>query len=1694
MKLPCFRRCAWVAAVLCLVLPFPLFAAQNKLIRLRNQTIPPRFAKTLEPSFEKQANGKLSGLYLIQFSTPPGAEARVQLAAAGVQLLHYVPDDTFLARAQNASLAELRALPWVAWVGQYRPEHKVHRSLAAPAKTGVQSASLDVTVLIAPGTSAGEVSSVSGLLGSVKQKSTLRAGTVLRGTISAGQLNQLAQSEAVIWIEPSHPMKMVDEVSSKIVAGDGGGNELLAQSLGFDGRGVKVAVADSGLNNGDADTMHPDLLGRTPAFFYYGQLTDAADEHSHGTHVSGIIAGNGATGEVDANGALYGLGVAPGASIIAQRIFDGVGNYEAPPSYEKLTRDAVRAGAVIGSNSWGDDTQGAYDVSAMEFDALVRDADALTLGDQQYILEFSAGNAGPGAQTIGSPAVAKNVIATGASENDRLDLFIYGDGIDAMADFSSRGPCEDGRIKPDVVAPGTWIASLQSESATDENAWSPIDQYYQYQGGTSQAGPHASGVAAVFVQFYRSTHTNATPSPALVKAALINSAVDMFDEFGTGPIPNMDEGWGRIDLTSFFDSALTFDYVDQSVPLTNGQVYERHFTIGSPDEALKVTLTYTDVPGFPGAVAALVNDLDLEVIAPDGVIYHGNQFNGGESIPGAPATDTINNVEGVHLATPVPGQYIVRVRARKVVEDARDDTPAVDQDFALAISGEVLAAGTGAVFLDRQAYTAPGTMKITVVDSDLAGQATVTVQARSSYEPNNEPVLLHSFDPSGVFTGAVATALGPPQVDGKLQVTNDATLTVDYFDASANRSRTAIAAADLLPPVITLVATTNEFGQTVVTWTTSEPSTTSVRYGTNTSLNQFITDSALVTDHSIALPGLVVGRTYLFAAISADQAGNFGTNNNGGADFSFTAPRPNTVLVVDAFVHNDFDNDIPLSVYTDPLTQLGISYDVWNTATVGRSPSTNNLRPYRVVIWRFNDGIGSTDTLSGTDQSSIRAYLNAGGSFFMASMEQLTRLGPGFFRNQILHVTDFSEDVGVPGVLGQDGDYITAGMDMGFDFSQYNNQWHDLLGVPDDISDTMVISRDASPILFDSTVGEVAGVKYPRTGQDSTGRVVYLSFPLDAAPVTGTAPNNRTTLLQNILSFLVPGLNGRGTISLDSSAYNIPSFAKVEVADADLAGRGAMTVAFASTTQASPVTVTLTEVQPPGLFRGSVQIIAATNPPTAGALRAKAGDSVWVDYLDASAGTTLRATATVDTTGPQITAVVSEPDYQEAIISWTTSEAADSTVQFGESILLGRSASDSTFSTLHEIALRGLIPDKTYYFQVSSSDIAGNTATDDNQGRMYSFRTLKPLLPPWTDNMNSGGADWTTYDADTSQSSWTLGVPSNGVATSAHSPPNAWGSDLTGIPLDYTESYLISPAIYLTNGNTATLTFWHAYDFTSRSENDIIEGGQLLIITNAATAPITLTDYGDASGGWVQEHVDLTPYMGQVVYFAWYYLLFSFDTLPRDGWLLDDVSVTVTTVAPGTIEITNSISQAKYVLSGLIYQNGKGTGMRITNAPPGSYTVEYADVPYYNTPASQMKTLASGQTISFVGNYTITDVNGNGMADAWETQYFGSVSPNRTRTTDTDGDGMPDYAEFIAGTNPTNAASSFRLGAQRLTSGSLTLNWAASVGRSYQVLSSSNATSWAPLTSWMLATSSSMSYTLPTSPGAPKFYKLAVQP
>lgn len=1695
----CFFRCAFCQAGLLLV--FLLVSAHAAPIRLQNRVIEPERGAP-EVLARQGRDGPLSGVYLLQ--TKPGLshDQVDELQQLGVQLLRYIPEDAWLAECKEADAENLRSLNFVTWFEPYTQGDKTHRDLLRWGLEGEPGEVKEIQFLLSPRSSPIEKITLLKRFPSLKVRSRSPFGEVWEGTMTPNQMRALVQEEAVLWAEPRPRPRLWDEESSKIVGGDDGsrGTPTVVQGQGFDGSGVTVSVVDSGLDGGTLDNVHPDLQGRVRAFFHYGALDSAADEHGHGSHVTGIIAGDAATGETDLNGALYGLGVAPGVEVVAQRIFDASGNYTLlDDDFQGLARDAVRAGAEIGSNSWGDDTQGRYDLFAAEWDALVRDADELTPGDQPYILEFSAGNAGPGRQTIGTPAVAKNVIATGASQNNRFDFFIYAEGEDAMADFSSRGPAQDGRIKPDVVAPGTWIASLQSPAATAINAWLSISAHYQYQGGTSQAGPHVSGAAAIFVQYYRETQ-GTTPSPALVKAALINSSVDMDDSFGTGPIPNFDEGWGRVDLTRLIEPERSYDFTDQTEVLETDEVYEKRVVIDGTGEPLKVTLAYTDVPAVPAAIPALVNDLDLEVVGPDGRRYLGNQFDAGESVPDGGSPDRLNNVEAVHISNPLAGDYLLRVRARRVVEDARQDTEAVDQDFALVVSGDVPFPGVGILVFNQTSYTAPASIRLRLIDFDLGEENTVAVLLRSDSEPGGEMLELQATGTPGVFSGEIATAPGPASPDGVLQITHGDQIIAEYEDASPAATRTTTSRADLVPPVPSGITVTNRFGKTFVSWSTDEPARSTVRYGQQAPLEFTVSEPRFKVEHEIVLTNLVAGETYRFTIENTDVAGNRRLADNNGEGFPFVPQPAATVLLVNAYLDPDglgWDTQ-PLSAYTQPMDTIGVDYEIWLVDLEKEDfPTAEDLKPFSIVVWRVAEFDFQT-VLRLSEQETVRQYLDQGGGFFLASMEVLSRIGNTPFRTNTLQVLRFNEDVKVPAVRGIGNDPISSGIDMNLDYSSFPEELSIIDGP--DFSDTFTSTTNAAPILFETFSGEAAGLRYPKVGSDSAGRVVFFSFPIETIPLEGPAPNNRANIFRNVFSFLAPGLEGLGTIALDREAYTVPGRVTLEVGDEDLKGEGATMVRVTTESQPEGLEVELQETVRPGLFRGFV-VLADSAAAKAGQLAAVHGDVLRAEYFDASAQGVVGVEAEIDTVPAIISNVTVTPGFEEAFVRWETSKPADGLVQFGESVFLNRTAFQSQRSEIHELRLPGLLPDREYVFQVVSRDAADNVTVDDNQGELYKFRTLVPESIPWTEDFESGMGKWRVanqeIDGAVRQGSWQLGQPNNGKETTAHSPPHAWGSNLDGGVIDLADSTLASPAIDLTGVNRATLRFWHSYDFIPRGDFDIIEVGVLEAVTQAGQSRTTLLQLAEsASQGWEETVLDLTPFTGGIVQLEWSYGLFTFESVPRPGWLIDDIQVTGENVVVGTIAVSNNLSQAGFSINGPTSTNAVGNSFSITNAPLGEYQIQWEPVPFYTTPALQTVNLqTNGQSVVVEGDYTFTDMNNNAIADGWEENAFGTVDPERSWASDSDGDGLVDGGEFVAGTDPTDSGSLLEVGTPEVNAtGKLAVQWSAQNGRAYRVVGSQDLKTWLPLTEWVRSEGGSDSVELPLPADQPQFLRLEVKP
>jgi hypothetical protein len=373
----------------------------------------------------------------------------------------------------------------------------------------------------------------------------------------------------------------------------------------------------------------------------------------------------------------------------------------APPGSWEET--AYGQSARISSNSWGLIDPSTflpitrYDVNAQVFDRIVRDAQGGIPGNQQLAVVFAAGNSGPSENTVSSPGSAKNVITVGASENVR-QTGTPGCGGDARADsandiafFSSRGPVNpgggDGRAKPDIVAPGTRIQAGIPQSnyfgGSVCNQFFPAGQtLYSWSSGTSHSTPAIAGGAALVYQDFLNKGMGA-PSPAMVKAALMNSASYLTGAGAGDSLPSNVQGMGLVNLGRVFDGAPRL-LTDQTRILgSSGETYNVTGSVASSSQPFRVTLAWTDAPGSTTG-APWVNNLDLEVTI-NGQVYKGNVFSGPDSTPGG-APDGKNNVESVFLPAGLSGDFLVTVRGANIAGDGvPGNADPTDQDFALVI-------------------------------------------------------------------------------------------------------------------------------------------------------------------------------------------------------------------------------------------------------------------------------------------------------------------------------------------------------------------------------------------------------------------------------------------------------------------------------------------------------------------------------------------------------------------------------------------------------------------------------------------------------------------------------------------------------------------------------------------------------------------------------------------------------------------------------------------------------------------------------------------------------------------------------------------------------------------------------------------------------------------------------------------------
>jgi hypothetical protein len=462
--------------------------------------------------------------YLVQFIGPIKQAWLSRLRKVGVEPRSPYAGFTYVVRSNERGLQKITNLPFVRWVGHL--SHRDRILIDDPKKALPRTRALRGAYIVeffGKADMRKAASAIRKLGVEIVSKDENACLMTIHIDESTAKTRSLINALSAV-----HGVRVIRTRALKRTSNDVAGGILntakaWGATLQLSGKGEVVAVCDTGLDTGDTSTIHPDFTGRvlvmksypvtqsmSPWVHNVGDDDGVADlDSGHGTHVAGSVLGSGA-----ASAAISGQKLIRGMAYEADLVFQAVeqrvdwknpadlywiGPYTLagiPDDLTELFQYAYNKGARIHSNSWGGGAAGEYDSQCWQLDEFV-------WKQKDFCVVVAAGNDGTDKDgdgeinptSVTSPATAKNCITAGASESQRTDFNdeTYGswwaqdypvapyanapmaDNIDQIVAFSSRGPTLDGRTKPDVVAPGTFILSARSRNISySEDGWAPF--------------------------------------------------------------------------------------------------------------------------------------------------------------------------------------------------------------------------------------------------------------------------------------------------------------------------------------------------------------------------------------------------------------------------------------------------------------------------------------------------------------------------------------------------------------------------------------------------------------------------------------------------------------------------------------------------------------------------------------------------------------------------------------------------------------------------------------------------------------------------------------------------------------------------------------------------------------------------------------------------------------------------------------------------------------------------------------------------------------------------------------------------------------------------------------------------------------------------------------------------------------------
>ena len=611
-----------------------------------------------------------SRLHIVQSISSDLFELENDLTSIGIEIIDHIPDDSVVISLSeentDAGISRVQNLSQVRWAGPMPSMWKVSNSFLTLMQFEDPLIDLDVTP--SPTNSPEDLADLNELIKSYEgiQYESYQCDSHLCQIKSAkpSLIISLASDHRVTRVDPG-PVLSIQNSNATIISGADFARTMSGVNL--TGSGEVIGISDTGL-----DTDHGDFDGRlrSPVFNLFGPDNSGADSNSgHGTHVTSTLLGDGSG---DSNS----TGIVPQATFnFYQLEVDSSGILARWGSLYEMFEHSLMNDANIHTNSWGSESLvGDYTSDSRSIDWFTNDY-------PEFLVIFSAGDMGVSGVT--SPSTAKNALSVGASTTGAFGS----EPIGQVFNESSSGPTSDGRIKPDLVAPGVMICSARAEEADlatggdcsnsmHSDGSTPM---YMTLNGSSMATSVVAGASAMAREFLRTEVGIETPGSDLIRALLVNGAEDI----GEQDVPNSREGWGQLNISnSLFPKSngenLSVFY-DQERELMPGHSFIYTFEV-SGDSGIDVTLAWNDMEGSASAdqnASRLVNNLDLVVISPTGEEYKGNHFANGISQT-AGHTDQLNNLERVRLPSSQSGIWSIHV----------GHAGGFAQDFSLVLSAD----------------------------------------------------------------------------------------------------------------------------------------------------------------------------------------------------------------------------------------------------------------------------------------------------------------------------------------------------------------------------------------------------------------------------------------------------------------------------------------------------------------------------------------------------------------------------------------------------------------------------------------------------------------------------------------------------------------------------------------------------------------------------------------------------------------------------------------------------------------------------------------------------------------------------------------------------------------------------------------------------------------------------------------------